>query len=416
MGPLFVYLMTYGGAAAALFNPFLGLLVYISFAILKPESVWYWSVQPGNYSRIVAIALLVGWALQGFGRWDLGRGKAVILCLLGFFAWAIASAMQAQDQDIAWASIENYAKIVLPILVGISTIETVSQLKILGWVILLSQAYPAYELNRTYFAGYNRLREEGFGNLDNNGYACALVCSVGLAGFLTWHSERWWQKALAMASAAFILHAVLFSNSRGAMLGLIVTGVTAFSVMPKGPKELTAFALALVMVLAFTGPQVWERFRTSFADNEARDESAESRLELWTACADLMMKNPILGIGPRQFGLVSHQYGFKPGKEAHTQWVLCGAELGFPGMCLLLAYYILCLKRIWPIARGKVPVPDPWLSYLARMVVASLVGFMVSAQFLSVAFLETPYYLAMMGAAILKISGVPPRTAAGVGG
>ena len=94
-GALFVYLMTYGGAVAALFNPFVGLLIYVSFAVLRPEYVWPWSVEPGNYSRIIGLALLAGWAFRGFGQWDLGRGKAVILALIGYFAWTILSALKA---------------------------------------------------------------------------------------------------------------------------------------------------------------------------------------------------------------------------------------------------------------------------------------------------------------------------------
>ena len=42
------------------------------------------------------------------------------------------------------------------------------KLKLLAWVILLSQAYPAYELNMTYLGGYNQLKEEGFAGMDNN--------------------------------------------------------------------------------------------------------------------------------------------------------------------------------------------------------------------------------------------------------
>jgi Family of unknown function (DUF5935) len=150
---IFVYLMTYGGAAVALFNPFVGFLIYVSFAILRPELMWPWSVPPGNYSRTVGIAVLAGWALRGFGRWDLGRGKAVILALVGFFVWTTLSAWQAPDQELAWEYVEKYAKIIFPILAGITTIHSVRQVKLLAWVILLSQAYAAFELNLRYFGG-----------------------------------------------------------------------------------------------------------------------------------------------------------------------------------------------------------------------------------------------------------------------
>ena len=40
-GLIFTYAMTYGGALASLFDPFVGLLIYVCFAIVKPESMWF---------------------------------------------------------------------------------------------------------------------------------------------------------------------------------------------------------------------------------------------------------------------------------------------------------------------------------------------------------------------------------------
>jgi hypothetical protein len=69
-GLLFTYALTYGGALIALVNPFFGLLVYVCFAIIRPEYLWYWSVESGgNYSRIVAGVFIVGWVIQAFLRW-----------------------------------------------------------------------------------------------------------------------------------------------------------------------------------------------------------------------------------------------------------------------------------------------------------------------------------------------------------
>ena len=99
-GLLFTYLMTYGGALASLFNPYIGLLIYICFAIIKPESLWYWSVPAGNYSRIVALALLVGWALQGFGDWRFGRAKGVVIALVGFLGWSMLGYLLAPNKDM----------------------------------------------------------------------------------------------------------------------------------------------------------------------------------------------------------------------------------------------------------------------------------------------------------------------------
>src|SRR5947209_13535309 len=118
-GLLFTYALTYGGAVASLVRPFYGLLVYVCFAIVKPESMWYWAVPEGNYSRIVAITLLIGWAVGGLGTWRLGRAAGVLLALVSFFAWSAVSATQALDSSRAFPYLESLAKIVLPFIAGI---------------------------------------------------------------------------------------------------------------------------------------------------------------------------------------------------------------------------------------------------------------------------------------------------------
>src|SRR5438876_1199388 len=60
-GLLVTFALTYGGSLVALFNPFVGLLIYICFSIIRPEDMWSYAVPRGNYSRIVGVALLVGW-------------------------------------------------------------------------------------------------------------------------------------------------------------------------------------------------------------------------------------------------------------------------------------------------------------------------------------------------------------------
>jgi probable O-glycosylation ligase (exosortase A-associated) len=409
-GLLFTYALTYGGALAGLFRPFIGLLVYVCFAILRPEFVWYWSVPQGNYSRILATALLTGWVLRGCGSWVIGRGSGVIACLIGYMTIAVIGATRAPDQPAAWAFVSDQFKIVLIVLVGISTIDSVAKLRQLAWVIMLSQAYVAFELNLTYLGGYNLLKEEGFGGMDNNSYTISLVTCTGLAFFLGLHSDELWKRVIAVVSGLLMTHAVLFSFSRGGMMSLIVTSVAAFLVIPKKLSHCIYGVVLVAAALCLTGSEVRQRFMSSFAESEKLDSSAQSRLDLWAACWDTMLKHPISGVGPNHMPLVIDQYGFRQGKEAHTTWLQIGAELGFPGVICLFSYYALCVARLWPLARGRQAVTDPWLTYLARMVIASLCGFLVSAQFVTSENLEAPYYVALVGAGVLKLHDIRTLT------
>lgn len=406
-GLVFTYLLTYGGSLAALFNPFVGFLIYVLFATLRPEFAWPWAVPVGNYSRTVAIAMLAGWALHGFGRWNLGRGGAPIAALLAYTFWAVLSASQAPDQVRAWIFLDKLWKISLPVVVGATLLNSVDRLKALAWIILLGHAYPSLEFNLDYLQGYNRLRFEGYARMDNNCYAISLVSCAGIGVFLSMYARTRKERLLAIGSMALVGHAVLLSNSRGGMIGMIIVGLVSFAFMRKGWREYLALAAAIALVAVFTGPEVRARFSTAFADKEERDSSSGNRIILWMGCLDQMQKNPLLGVGPNHMPLHAPEYGMYSGMEAHTLWLQVGAELGPPGLVFLLSFYVLTILRLLPLARGA-PVADERLRLLARMVIPSLCGFMVSAQFVSLEMLEPPYYVCLIGIGVLKVA-TPPR-------
>jgi probable O-glycosylation ligase (exosortase A-associated) len=403
-GLILTYLLTYGGAGLSLFRPFYGLLIYIAFSILRPESLWHWSVPAGNYSRIVAIALLLGWALNGFGNWRLGRSKAMLVCFAGFWGWALVSTMtMALFPDRGFAFLETMAKILLPFMVGITVIENLDQVKQLAWVMAGSISYVAMEMNQSYYAGFNRLHQSGFGGMDNNCMAIQFVSAVGLLFFLGFAATRWWQRLLAVGGVLFLVNAIMFSFSRGGLLSLIITGGVAFLLIPKRPIHYAALLAAVAAGFRLAGPQVVERFSTTFAEQDQLDSSASSRLELWGNCWDLMLREPLFGVGPDHFGHYAYtDFGWSYGKEAHSIWFQTGAELGFIGVGLLLAFYLLCMWRLWPLTREQNTLVDPQTRSIARMVIASLAGFMVSSQFVSLEGLEFPYYVVLLGAATLK--------------
>jgi O-antigen ligase len=410
-GLLFTLVAAYGGALVALSRPMIGLLAYTCFAIIRPESMWPWSVPSGNYSRVVALGMLAGWAGAGFGNRELGRARGVVAALAGFMAWSTLMAVPAPNQEVAWKFVGDMFRIILPCLVGITLINSVADLRQLAWTVAVSSGYVAFEFNLSYLQGYNRIREEGFATMDNNSVAIMLVACAGLAFILGLESDRWWRKAVAFVSAALLAHAVLLSNSRGGMLALIVTGVVTLVLIPKSPGRLGIFAIALLVGLRMAGAEVVERFTTIFVGEGQRDFSARSRLDLWADCLDVMKNRPLFGVGPDHWPLVAHEYGWPAGKEAHTLWLQLGAELGLPGLLLLVSYYGLCIARLIPLAAGSRAIADPWLLALARITLASLSGFVVCSQFVSLEKLEVPYLVALIGAGVLKLASTPPDEA-----
>lgn len=419
MGLLFTLLMTYGGATIAVFRPYYGFLIYVCFSIIRPESLWHWSVPQGNYSRIIAIAFLIGWALSGFGNWSLGRARRPALALGCFLVWAAICTMFCEFPAIGVRFLENMAKIILPALAALTLIKSRRDIYLLAWTIVGSCGYLAYDLNISYFDGYNRLQDVGFGGMDNNALTIGLVTGVGFSFFLGLSETNAWRRYLAFAAAAFMTHAVMFSYSRGGMLGLTVVGLATVVLIPKTQRNIRFLLFGLVVGSLMAGPSVWERFSSiskntlSGAQASEVEWSAESRLHLWKICLVMTSEAPILGKGPDHFPLLVHRYPvtadlkkqFAMGKEAHTLWLQIMAELGILGLAFLASYYGFTMLALRDYLReDNFDSQGLTAGATARMVGVALAGFIVSAQFVTLEGLELPYYVTLVGLGSLKVS------------
>lgn len=402
-GLLLTYALVAIGSVVSLRYPIVGLFIYVGFSVLRPEALWGWAGNMHGMSRIVGVAMLVGWAFQGFGSWKLGRAKSTIWAILLFTFWSMLSALQAIDPEVSWASILEFSKTVLPILVGITMLKTEKEARGLLWMMVMLQAYVCLEMNQTYvFDGYNRAGAEGYGDMDNNSFGISLVTTLGASLGLMLCSKKWWSRGAALASTLLILHTILLTFSRGAFVGMLSTAFVAVALFPKRPKYIGAIVFAALVALRFTGPELADRLATTFAPREERDGSAESRFDLWADCMTVIASKPLLGVGPHNWPLVADDFGWGRGKEAHSVWVQTATETGIPGVLFLLLFYGFTVKRLWRIARRKVPGIDESTAMFAAGIILALVGFAVSAQFVSLVGLEPPYYVAMAGAVLLK--------------
>ena len=403
-GLIFTWLLTLVGVSTSFINPYSGFLVYVALAILRPDFLWSSHITGGRFSLIVAGAMLLNWLIRCCGNWNLGPARRIVMLFTGSWMWAVFLSLQADSPDHAWYYVEQQAKILLPFLVGITTVKTVDDLKKLAWVIVICEGFVALEMNRWYFSGYNYLWHIGFGSVDNNSAAIGFVTALGVAFFLFFNQQQLWRKGVIAFFAAMLGHAILFSFSRGAMLATVVFACVAFVIIKKSTVHYAVFGAGLVAGIVLAGPEVRDRFFDSFASSSGvREASAQSRVDLWKDCFTLLMQNPIMGCGPDHWPLHAHEFGWPKGKEAHSLWVQTTVELGIPGIAMFMGFYLACIWRCWLFLQRVRATDDPWFTDAARMTIAALVGFMVAAQFVSLEALEIPYYVALLGAGSLAV-------------
>src|SRR5262249_6168174 len=141
-----------------------------------------WTVPAGNYSRIVGVAMLVGWMIKGFGHWRFGKATGAVRAFLAFFVWSVIMAALAPNQDLAWGFVTDFLKIVLPVMVGITMIDTVRKLYITIWVITFCSGYICVEFNLQHLSGNDII--DGWGSMGRAVLSTALVMTTVVAFFL----------------------------------------------------------------------------------------------------------------------------------------------------------------------------------------------------------------------------------------
>ena len=404
-GLIFTWMLTFLGVSGSIFRPYYGFLAYVALAILKPGFLWRYSVGEGRQSLMVAGAMLASWGLRGCGNWNLGKARGIVMAFICFWLWTMLLAIVADKPPYAWNYVESMSKILLPFIVGITSCKDIKDLKSLAWVLVIAEGYVCWEMNLHYLGGYNFLRLVGFGGMDNNAAAIGIVTILGVAFFLFLNTEKLWQKAILAACGAFMLHAILISFSRGAMLATGIGVGISFLLIKKTPSHYTLFALGLVVAMYLTGPQVRARFLRIFEKQKTgqREASAQSRLDMWADCYDVFKQKPIFGVGPDHWPFHARKRGWTNVTEAHNLWVQTTVETGIPGITIYLAFFLLCIWRCWKLLRSLPPDAPPWYGDSCRMAIAALCGFGVAAQFVTIEALEQPYYVVLLGAGTLLI-------------
>ena len=416
-GLVFTYALTALGCIWGLRTPVLGACVYFALSILKPTALWFWSVPFYRYTYYVAICTLIGWLISGCGRKrHMGRCSLALTCLIGFAVWSWISGMTSPvstviDNPYIRYHCQKITNDMLMVIVAVTLISRFRELRIFTYAIVLSAGYLAYEMNYAYvIQDWNRIWTREFAGIDNNGMAMIFAMIVPMAIGLGAAEKKWRWKALAWWSIPMNIHAVEFSQSRTGMLGLWASVPFIAWLMPNKLKSIAMLVIVIIGGLAMAGPSVQKRFSSIFLDKDVRDASANSRYTTWAAGWKCMKDHPLHGVGPRCFNAVAKQYGLTKGKSIHNLFLQVGADLGFPGMAILVGIY---LGTMWAMIAGRkwLATTSPWYPYWVAGVVSGLAACTMSSQFIGMERVEMPYYLCTIGLAAVKVVHAEQRAA-----
>ena len=339
--------------------------------------------------------------------------------MMALFTWAVLSMPWAlvigDGFDLVFGSL---IKIVVMSVVIAGTIRTIQDADRLAAVYLLgATVYAVVVLCRFDIGAGDDWRLGHLYYYDANDFATFAVTAMPFGLHLAQRGRRPRTRLAAAVSLVVLSAAFVHSGSRGGFLALVAMG--GFLALRYTAVSLGARVCALVVVglvlLGTASQRYWQQMGTILSDTDYNQTEEAGRLQIWRRGVGYMFDHPLFGVGPANFGVAEgtlspfaerQQFGVGVRWNApHNSLVQVGAELGVPGLVLfvgMIANAFVVLRRSGR-GNGEPGGPDQMTVELAQALTASLIGYVVGAFFLSLAYAELLYTLIALAVGVQKL-------------
>jgi O-antigen ligase len=325
------------------------------------------------------------------------RPREVNLILLLTVA-ALLSIPLAIRPGEAWNTFnDSFIKAVLIFIIMVNVVRTETRLRWLVYlslfvgVILSANAINDYRLGNLTIEGY---RVKGLiGNLfgNPNDMAIHLVMMFPIAVGLMMATRNIIARGVFLICAMFLVVGTMLTYSRGGFLGLVMAGgVLSWKLGRRNRAIVLALSvLALVGFMLVAPGHYGLRILSIFDHTLDPVASAGNRQAILTRSIIVALRHPLLGIGMGNFHIMSvHEL------VNHNSYLQVATEIGLPAMIFYILFTVTPLKRLRRLERETVSQPKySGVHYLAIGLQASLLSYMVTSFFGSVAYLWYVYYL-----------------------
>lgn len=409
--------MTQAAPQAAAKGPPSGATKAASLARRKPDTLvkllaliiltYIWRVQDmiGPLSKIkfpTMVILLVLWTyftdVKAIRRYR--HVSSPILTML--FIWGVLIAAGIPSSILPGASFEFLIKDFIPdVIMALVLAASVRGLRDLEWLLGVHVAgamvYNLYALIFFDVDGTGRLG--GMLYYDANDFSQTIVCTLPVVMYFLRGGAPSWQRKLALFAFPVLIVNFVRAGSRGGFLGFAAIAlISLFGYSPiKATKRFAAVALMLAGISAVGGDQFWAKMKTILKPQDDYNmQSDTGRWQLWKNALSIVRQRPILGVGARQYSEANAEIsdlarsriesglGMIPWERAHNAYVSVAAEIGVPAFLVFVSLLLtsLALSIALTMRAGRLS-DGAELSAMARMLAITIVGYMVSAFFLT---------------------------------
>jgi O-antigen ligase len=394
---------------------FRGLMLFTFVLFMRPQDHFPF-LNPLHLAELSAVLALGGMA---FRRIRLGLPVAPLLPEVGGVV-ALGLVMFATLPFSIWRSgaletiTDLYLKALLIFVLMLHAIATPRRLEQFVELILVCCAYLAFRAILDYARGVNVTaygRVYGtvggiFGNPNDLAMNLVTFFPLALAGLVA--PLRTWKRLFCAGLVITLLGAIVATQSRAGFLGLVAVLVLAgIWLGRRRPGMIGAALVAAMLAVPFVPSAYWERMASIGNKDQDQTGSFEARQTVMREAFQAFLDRPLTGVGAGQFSNYAPEGRVESWHESHNVVLQIAADLGIFGLLIFLfliwrgfgavrsSHRMLRIMRRHP-DRALIPLrrlEHQTLELFVGAVGIALAGWFVCAQFASIAYNWTFYYI-----------------------
>ncbi|WP_429885860.1 putative O-glycosylation ligase, exosortase A system-associated [Geoalkalibacter halelectricus] len=407
-----IFLIVWAGSLPIIFfRPWTGVLVWSWIGYMNPHMLGWGMVRSLPVAMAVGLVTIVALVFTRDRKGVPWTAEMILLVLLAihftvttYFAWA---------PEAAWMQWDKVMKVLL--FTFITTMLIFGRFRIHALLLVIALSIGFYGFKGGLFSlltgGAHRVYGPGASFIgDNNSLGLAMIMILPMLFFLGREEPRKWLRNGLYVVAAFTVIAIVFTYSRGALLGLACISLFLFL---KTKRKL--FFVVLILPILMIGVQfipeaVFERAGTIRTYEE--DASAMGRIQAWGAALNIANTHPFTGGGFENFRAPEiwaifadpdHYFGGVVPRATHSIYFDVLGHHGWVGFIIFVSIIIVTMLR--SISLQKISKKYEDLNYIgnyALCIQLALIGYMTTGAFLSLAYFDLFYALVALSAILQR--------------
>jgi putative inorganic carbon (hco3(-)) transporter len=399
---LFILSILVPGFFLSLRNRYVALLMYLWFALFRPQD-WMWiDITSLRMSLVFGVLLIVPALPAGLFP---NVTNPLSVGMISFLLCSLVTQSVAVRPDIGWTWIDFMTRLLLAATMMMTLASTPRRLEGVIAVVSGSLAFHAAKAGLAFVVGGGMRFADGLAGafVDNNGYALGTVMIMPLliaaaqgVGMIYQGRYLKWLRRAAWAGVPLCMFAVIGTYSRGGFVALAAAALLFVALQRRPTFAVGGLvgAVAIVLLLVPIPQSYLDRLQTIQTYKETGEESALSRWHFWAVAVRMVEDRP-LGVGLRQYEQAYDQYDFSHARYGHRRAVHNShmqvlAEIGYGGAIVWLGmfgYAVFACLRVRYRSRDERLEPEVgrFLWNTANGLLVSMFAFVVGGSFLSLA-------------------------------